>query len=53
MGLVAQRPEARDVVGVQVRVNGLDQLQVEFPYELFSSTGSTISASPPRRLASK
>ncbi len=34
MGLVAKRPETCDVVGVQVCVNGLDKLQVEFPDEL-------------------
>ena len=34
MGLIAERPETGDVVGVQVSVNRLDKLQVEFPHEL-------------------
>ena len=34
MGAVAQRAEAGDVVGVQMGVDGLDQLEVEFADEL-------------------
>jgi len=34
MGLVEKRAEARDVIGVQVRVNRLDKLQVQLPHKL-------------------
>ena len=34
MGAVAQRAEPGDVVGVQMRVHGLDQLEVELAHEL-------------------
>ena len=37
MGAVAQRPKAGDVVGVQVRVHRLDQLEVEFPQRVADS----------------
>jgi len=37
---------------MKMRIHRLDQFEVEFADELtFSNTGSTISASPPRRLA--
>ena len=31
MGAVAQFPEPGDVVGVQMGIHGLDQLEIEFP----------------------
>jgi hypothetical protein len=34
MGAVAQRPKAGDVVGVKMGVHGLDELEIELPYEL-------------------
>ena len=34
MGAVAQRAEPGDVIGVQVRVDRLDQLEVELAHEL-------------------
>ena len=34
MGAVAQRAEPGDMVGVQMRVHGLDQFEVEFAHEL-------------------
>ena len=34
VGAVAQRPEPGDVIGVQVRVDRLDQLQIELAHEL-------------------
>jgi hypothetical protein len=34
MGAVAERSEAGDVVGVQMRVDGLDELKIEFGDEL-------------------
>ena len=34
MGAVAQRAEPGDMVGVQMRIHGLDQLEVELAHEL-------------------
>jgi len=34
MGAVAQRTEAGHVIGVQVRIHGLDQFEIEFAHEL-------------------
>ena len=34
MGAVAQRAQPGDVVGVQMRVDGLDQLEIELAHEL-------------------
>ena len=33
-GMVAQRAEAGDVIGMQMRIDGLDQLQVQFADQL-------------------
>jgi hypothetical protein len=34
MGAVAQRTQSRDVVGVQMRIDGLHQLEIELTNEL-------------------
>jgi len=34
IGAVAQRTQSRDVVGVQMRVDGLDQLEIKLAHEL-------------------
>ena len=34
MGAVAQRPQSGDVIGVQMRVDGLDQLEIKLAHQL-------------------
>ena len=34
MGAVAQRTQSGDMVGVQMRIDGLDQLEIELAHEL-------------------
>ena len=57
MRAIAEGADAGNVIVVKVRIQRLDQIHLEFLHQLqitvhFLGTGSIVSASPPRRLAS-